>query len=229
MPTLRLVAALLAAATPVALAPAALAQGRPVDEGTFLVSRPGMPAQTESFKIWRLEGGMLLATSSRVAGGQRMTSSLRTDSLGTPIAYTMTVRENGADRTRITAETHGGRFQSHTLDAHGDESMHEYPVIEGDALVLEDDLVHQLYFATLAKRTGTVHVINPRAQRGGTATLAALGLEPIEAGGRTVTAAHYSLSTASGRRDFWVDSAGRLLRAEGPGTGLRAVREELPR
>jgi len=231
MPSLRLVVTCAASFVAVLASTAvpASAQGRPVDEGTFVVTRPGAPQETESFKIWRLEGGALLATGSLTSGQERITSSLRTDSLGTPLMYTVTVREKGADRTKITAETRGGRLQSHTLDQRGDESMREYPVSQGNSLVLEDDLVHQLFFAALAKRTGSVQVINPRAATGGRATMSALGLEPIDVGGHSVTAAHYSLIASSGRRDFWVDSAGRLLRVEAPSQGLKAVREELPR
>lgn len=206
----------------------AVAQGRPIDEGTFIVSRTGAPSQTESFKIWRLEGGALLATSSAVAGTHRITSSLRTDSLGTPLMYTVTVHDGGTLRDSLVAAARGSRLQSHA-QAHGDESMREYQVVVGGTLILEDDLVHQLFFATLAKRTGAVQVINPRASRGLTATLAAHGLEPIDVGGKSVTAAHYSLNSGSGRRDFWVDSAGRLLRVDAPEAGLKAVREELPR
>jgi hypothetical protein len=227
MPNLR-PAASAAVALLVSFASSGLAQGRILDEGTFLVTRTGLPQATEGFKIWRLEDGALLATGALIAGPQRITSSLRTDSLGTPIAYSVTVRDGGGVRDSLVAAARGTRLQSHT-QAHGDESMREYQLMSGTTLILEDDLVHELYFAVLARRSGAVRVISPRAARGSSATISAMGLEPIEVGGRSVTAAHYSLNGGSGRRDFWVDSAGRLLRVDGPGAGLRAVREELPR
>ena len=205
-----------------------LAQGRPVDEGTFIVSRHGGAVQTENFKIWRLEGGALLATGSLISGAQRVTSSLRTDSLGTPVLYTVTVRDGGALRDSVVVAARGTRLQSHA-QAHGDESMREYQVSAGNTLILEDDLLHQLFFLPLGKHAAAVQLINPRAARVSNATLIAHGLEPIEAGGKSVTAAHYSLNAGSGRRDFWIDSAGRLLRVEASGAGLKAVREELPR
>lgn len=221
------VAAVALAATAVCSAPLS-AQGRPVDEGTFIVTHTGAAPATESFKIWRLESGALLATGSAISGAQRITSSLRTDSVGTPLTYTVTVRDGGSVRDSVVVATRGTRLQSHAL-AHGDESMREYQVNPGGTLILEDDLVHQLFFAALAKRVGGLQVINPRASRGVNATLTAHGLEPIDVGGKTVTAARYSLNGGSGRRDFWVDSAGRLLRVDAPGLGLKAVREELPR
>jgi hypothetical protein len=74
-----------------------------------------------------------------------------------------------------------------------------------------------------------VRVINPRTARGSTFTIAALGLEPLAIGGREVTATHYSITGGAVRRDFWLDSAGRLLQVEIPSAGLKAVREEAPR
>jgi hypothetical protein len=53
-------------------------------------------------------------------------------------------------------------------------------------------------------------------------------MEPIDVGGQSVTATHLSLVNGADRRDFWVDSEGRVLRAE-TSSGLKAVRDELPR
>jgi hypothetical protein len=54
------------------------------------------------------------------------------------------------------------------------------------------------------------------------------GLEPIDIGGRSTTATHYVMTGGPVRRDFWLDSSGRLLRVE-TSAGLKAIREELPR
>lgn len=232
MPTLRHLAPLAVVPfVPIVLATSsvpAFAQGRPIDEGTFMVTHTGSAPHTESFKIWRLEGGALLATGSAIAGVHRVTSSLRTDSMGTPITYTVTVHDGGSLHDSVVVAARGGRLQSHA-QARGDESLREYPVTAGSTLILEDDLVHQLFFVALAKRVGGLQVINPRAARGGRAMLVAHGFEPVEVAGKSLTAAHYSLNGGSGRRDFWIDSAGRLLRVDAPAEGLRAVREEMPR
>ena len=76
---------------------------------------------------------------------------------------------------------------------------------------------------------GTVQVIDPRASRVTNGTLSALGLEPVDVGGRSATGTHYSLVVGAVRRDFWVDASGRLLRVEIPSAQLVAAREELPR
>jgi hypothetical protein len=206
----------------------ALAQGRVLDEGVFTISRTGSPAATESFKIVRAEGDAILATGQLVSGSRRVTSSLTTDSIGTPVKYELSVYENGALTQHVSALAQGGRLSALSKDGRGNESMTEYPLASGKSLLLENDLVHQSYFITLGKRTGNVQVIEPRGAHRLSLTLTAIGLEPVVIGGRSTTATHYALGNGLGRRDFWVDSAGRVLRVE-TSQGLKAVREELPR
>src|SRR3954467_9731463 len=79
-----------------------VAQGRIVDEGTLLITRPGTATQTESFRI-RLDNGLLYATGQLNAGARRVSSALTTDSLGTPIEYKLDVRENGASTMNVAA------------------------------------------------------------------------------------------------------------------------------
>jgi len=206
----------------------ALAQGRVIDEGVFNITKAGGPSATESFKIMRAEGDAIVATGQLTAGTRRITSSLTTDSAGTPAKYDLSVYDNGALVQHVGALAQGGRLSELSKDGHGNESMTEYPLAAGKSLILEDDLVHQTYFVALARRSGSVQVIEPRGAHRATLTLAAIGLEPITIGGRSATATHYSLGNSLGRRDFWVDAAGRVLRVE-TSQGLKAVREELPR
>jgi len=211
------------------LAPTILpAQGRIIDEGTFSVTRAGV-AHTESFRITRIENGLIKATAQVVNGPQRVTSILTVDSLGTPTAYDVTVTEKGARSVAVKAVAGGARLVAKTNDQHGDESMREYPLVAGQSLLVESGLLHQLYFAALGHKPGTIQVIDPRGARVSSATLSALGLEPVDVGGRSVTGTHYSLVSSGVRRDFWVDQAGRLLRVEIPSEQLVAAREELPR
>jgi hypothetical protein len=224
---LRSAATLLAGVQLAATAPSALAQGRLVDEGTFVVTKAGSPAQTESFRI-RSEGSLIIATGQSIAGSRRTVSTLTADSLGTPMRYDLSVFDNGARTLRVQVQPQSGRFSALSSDARGNESMTEYPAAAGKSVILEDDLVHQSYFLTLGKRIGSVQVIEPHGGHRAILTLSALGPEPVEIGGRSVTATHYSLSNSLGRRDVWTDDAGRLLKVE-TSQGLKAVREELPR
>ena len=205
----------------------AQAQGRIIDEGTFAVTRAGAP-HTENFRIARIENGLIRATGQVVGPAQRVSSSLTVDSLGNPVAYDVTVTEKGVKTANVTAMGGSGRLSAKSSNQRGDESMREYPLTLGHSILLDDGLVHQLYVATLGKRSGSVNVIDPRASHTGTATLSAMGLEPVEIGGKSVTATHYSLGGPV-KRDFWVDASGRLLRVEIPSQQLVATREELPR
>jgi len=215
------VAGLLSAST-------ALAQGQVIDEGAFTVTKPGGQAQTETFKIVRLDADVLQATGQILAGNQRITSRLRTDASGIPLEYARTVWDGRTKVSEVTAAASTGRLSVLTKNQKGDESMREYPLSGGRSVILDDDLLHETYFVILAKpAAASAQVIDLRSPRPVSVTLTARGLEPIQVGGRTVTATHYSMEGGSVRRDFWVDSAGRLLRVEAS-SGLKATREELP-
>lgn len=224
---LRSAATLLAGIVLTAASRPAFAQGRLIDEGTFVITKAGSPPQTESFRI-RSEGNVLIATGQSVVGSRRTVSALTADSLGTPMRYDLTVFDNGVRTLRVQVQPQSGRFSALSSDARGNESMTEYPAAAGRSVILEDDLVHQSYFLALGKRVGNVQVIEPHGGHRAILTLSALGSESVEIGGRSVTATHYSLSNSLGRRDVWIDQAGRLLKVE-TSQGLRAVRDELPR
>ena len=219
-------AAVILAGFPLAAAPA-FAQGRIIDEGTFIVTKAGSPTQTESFRI-RSQGDLIIAHGQSSAGTRKVVSDLTADSLGSPMRYELAVYDNGVRTLRVQVQPQSGRFSALSSDARGNESMTEYPAAAAKSAILEDDLVHQSYFLALGKRTGNVQVIEPRGGHRSILTLSALGLEPVEIGGHSVTGTHYSLTNSLGRRDFWIDQAGRLLRVE-TSQGLKAVREELPR
>jgi len=214
-----------------ALSGAATAQGRVIDEGTFVITRPGGASATENFRITRIDNGQIQATGQLTSGARRETSRLVTDSLGTPLEYQV-VSFDGTSRapaTEIRATARAGRLSALARNRRGEESMHEYPMTPGRCLLVDDELMHLLYFAPLAKREGAVEVINPRGAHGGGFTLAAHGLEPVSVGGKSITGTHYSLSNGSTTRDFWIDGSGMLLRVEIRGENIVATREEPPR
>jgi hypothetical protein len=213
------------------LSSAASAQGRVIDEGTFVITRPGGASTTENFRITRIDNGQIQATGQLTSGARRETSRLITDSLGAPLEYQV-VSFDGTSRTpatEIRAIARAGRLSALARNRQGEESMHEYPMTPGRCLLVDDELMHLMYFAPLAKREGSVEVINPRGAHGGAFTLAAHGLEPVSVGGKSVTGTHYSLSNGSTTRDFWIDGSGMLLRVEIRGANIVATREELPR
>src|SRR5215207_10630975 len=121
----------------------AMAQGRIIDEGTFAVT-PAGSAQTENFRIMRIENGLIRATATVVSGPKRVTSTLTVDSLGTPLGYDVAVTEKGAPGLKIVAISNGSRLTATPNDQRGDESMREYPLSAWHTLLLEEGLIHQL-------------------------------------------------------------------------------------
>jgi hypothetical protein len=212
-------------------AAAALAQarGRTIDEGTFIVTRAGSPIRAEAFKITRADDDLIQATAQVSTGEDRISSSLIADSVGTPVQYMFLIKNHGAMTLDVRAMARGRRLSVRSADSRSNESMKDLPITPGQCVVLDADLLHQLYFVPLGHRSGELQIIDPRDARAESAMLTGRGLEPVEIGGRSVTATHYSLSSASARRDFWVDAAGRLLKVELPALGVVAMREELPR
>lgn len=207
----------------------ALAQGRTIDEGAFVITRKGAPTQTESFKIARVDNDLIQGTAQITAGDERISSSLVVDSVGTPVSYLFLVKNHGATTLTVRALAGGHRMSLSSSDNRSNESAKDFPLVPGKTLLLDDWLVHQLYFVALGKRTGEVEIIHPRNGHHETGVLTGRGLEPVEIAGRSVTATHYSLVIGQTTREFWVDAGGRLLRVEIPSQGLTATREELPR
>jgi hypothetical protein len=205
-------------------------QGAIIDEGAFRISRAGAPAaEVESFRISRGDNGQIIATGQLSSGTRRITSRLVADTAGTPITYSLMVFDNSRTKTsEVRAVAQSGRLSTISSNQRGDEAMRDYPMGHERTVILDDELVHQLYFSGLSSRSGAIRVISPHAARSGTFVIAARGLEPIDVGGQSVTATHLSLVNGADQRDFWVDADGHVLRVE-TASGLKAVRDELPR
>lgn len=208
------------------------APARTIDEGTFLISRAGAPVGRESFRISQAARGATetyRATAQVVLGERRIVPTLTCDSLGAPISYDVSVQGGSDPTARLQARARPGRFSSMLRTREG-ESTREYVVPSG-VVVLDDDIVHQLYFLTIGgRRSGSVTLLAPRTGVQGVATLQNLGANPVDIGGVSVPATHLVL-TAPGfaRREFWIDAGGRILKATIPERGIVAQRDEPPR
>jgi len=201
--------------------------GRIVDEGTFTVTKPGAPSMAESFRITRSGNAIFQATAQASAGSRKITSRLIADSMGSPTDYGLVVLEGRDTLFKVRVAGSGGRLSATSSNRRGDESMREYPSAPA-TIIVDDDLVHLAFFAMPRIRKGAIHLINPRTGAIANATVGVQGDEPIDVGGKSTPATHYVISGGPVRRDFWLDSNGRLLRLE-TSTGLKAIREELPR
>lgn len=225
-------AALLASA----VVPFSVARGqgptRTLDEGTFLISRNGAPIGRESFRILQVTpsaGEVYRATAQVALGDRRIIPTLTCDSAGAPITYDVAVQGGSDPGTRLQARGRPGRFSSMLRTKDG-ESTREY-VVPAGVVILDDEVVHQLYFVTMrGRRSGSLTVLAPRTGVQAVATLENRGSNLVEIGGGSIQATHYVLTApAFPRREFWTDAAGRVLRASIPERGILAQRDEPPR
>lgn len=228
MKTLIPTAALLALAIP-ATRPVA-AQNRVVDEGTLSITRSGAPAGREAFRIVRVPSanGELYRASAQISSGElRLSPTLLADSVGSAQSYEIGVRDGARSVLQLKATARPARLAVLELTP-GGESVKEY-VVPRHTLVLDRDVFHHYFFVPMASRGGNIAVIDPQGRAQFTATVRLVGSEPLDIGGRAVTATHYALSGNGGQRDFWLDREGRVLKVALADRGLVALREELPR
>lgn len=210
----------------------AQALGRTLDQGTFLISRDGAPLGRESFRISespRSSPEAYRATAQVALGDRRIVPTLTCDSAGAPLSYDVTVQGGTDPEQRFQSRARPGRFSSMLRTRNG-ESTREYVVPSG-VVVLDDDVIHQLYFLTMdGRRSGSITVLSPRNGTQGVARLLDLGPSAIDVGGKQIAAIHLSLTAPNFlRREFWIDSGGRVLRAVIPDRGIVAQRDEAPR
>jgi hypothetical protein len=220
------------AALTIGAAPA-FAQTRQLDEGTLVLTRGGAVVGTESFRVVSAAMGdrtdLIKLTGHVPAADQQTSSTLVSDSIGTPLTYSLVVKAGATTVLDLKANAAPRRLTSMAKDQRGNESMREYLVSPGATIVLDEGLYHEFAVLALRRGNGSVKVISPRSGKESVETISPGGLEAIDVGGHSVTATKYTIGSGATRREFWVDSAGRLLRVADPARGVIATRDELPR
>lgn len=210
----------------------AAAQVTMVDEGSFVITRNGRPAGREDFSIRTtpLTGGgsMFLAKATASYGDRRLAPVLQADSTGIPVQYSIETRDDATGPAQtLAAKAYPGRFSARMKNAQG-ESAKEYVLNDG-ALLLDDDVMHQLWFVTRSTQN-PVWAMVPRRGAQVQLRVTTVGQETLLLGGRQLSAKHLRIAESGGiERDLWLDSAGRLLKIVIPSAGLVAVRDEVPR
>ncbi len=205
-----------------------------VDEGSFTVTRGGVPIGREEFRIVRQPaagGAAFVARAVGAYGARRITPALQADSEGEPLRYQVDVRGAGVDE-RVSAQGAGtGHFAAQVQ--HGQrEGAREY-LLSAGTVVVDDEVYHQLYFLARRALAGatSVPVLVPRTDAQLNVVVTRAGSGPMTIGGRTITATHYVLADArtGWRRELWVDADARVLRVVVPALGVEALREDPPR
>lgn len=203
------------------------AQTTVVDEGSFTVTRAGRTGR-EDFRIVRVVAGAattVVGTGTAVNGTGRVVSVLRTDTTGAPIDFQLDGREAGEIKERVTIQATRDRLTARSQSPRG-ESAREYFLRPGMA-IFDDEFAHGYFFLTLQRRDAVTAVL-PRRNELTQLHVLSKGDDAIEIAGTRVTARHYSVSDASGERQLWTDTTGRVLRVEVPAIAFVAVRDALP-
>ncbi len=201
-----------------------------VDEGTFSVAQNGVPLGRESFRIVRAPapgGQVYRAQGQNALGENRVTTSLSTDSSGTPVSYEATLTRGNQLALRLQGKGRPGRFGVLAQSKTG-ESVREY-VLDNGALIMDEDVFHHFYFVPLAAQHAEIIVISPRSAQQIRLRLEQRGEEGVEIAGQTIAGRRFALVGTDGERHVWVDGQGRLLKVSLPQRGLIALRDDPPR
>ncbi len=235
-----LAAPLLAARWP-AIAPAQPpvqppAQAR-LDVGSFTLLVNGQRVGREQFSVQRVtsqDGGTLEVRSESATGDRRVAMRLETDSVGTPVRYSVEERR-GADVTlRLGGQRVRGRFATLARSSTG-EAAREYLLRPGAVVIEEDGIVQYALLVrdrTLADGTGiTLPSLTPIANSQGAVRLVLeTSTDTIMVAGVRREARRWRVTASSGDlRLVWADPEGRLLRLSIPARNLEALRDDVPR
>ncbi|MEQ1690448.1 MAG: hypothetical protein ABMA00_04135 [Gemmatimonas sp.] len=212
-------------------------QAERLDVGSFTLFVNEQRAGREQFSMHRLAGGdgaMLELRAESAIGDRRAAVRLETDSVGTPMRYSVEERTGSTVTLRLGGQRVRGRFATLARSTTG-ESAREYLLAPG-ALVLEDNGV--LQYALLIRNRTTVRgdsvvipVLTPIANRQGSARLSLLADNDtvVIAGSRRVALRWEVVTSDRELRLIWADADGRLLRIQIPARGFNALRDDVPR
>jgi hypothetical protein len=209
------------------LAASALAQTSGViDEGSFTFTRAGSAYGTESFKIVRrlgAEGIEYVAHCTRTIDGKIVKTALTTDSAGSPTAYTRST--TGAGAGQISARRALNRL---TVNEEGSQASSRDYVFGPGTLILDGDVIHQLYFVTW-RDPRSLEFVAPGGRTSGQAALTEVVREDVVIGGATIPAIKFALGTGDDKREIWIDFSKRLLKVAHPALQIVGTRDLPPR
>ena len=197
-----------------------------IDEGTFTFVRDGAPYGAESFKILRrlgAEGVEYIAQCTRTIDGRVVKTSLTTDSSGSATQYSRVT--TGGEGGQLTARRALNRL---TVNESGGRASTKDYVFPDGTLILDGDVVHQLYFVTW-RDPRSLGWFSPGAGASDRAALTEVGRENVIIGGSSIPAVKLAFGSGDARREVWIDSGKRLLKVALPAQRLVATRDLPPR
>ena len=200
-----------------------------IDAGTLTITSNtpmGTRISTEEFTIVQnADGGFTMTINA--SGGRQMRSVLTTDSLGNPTAYEHHGRGGEAVETTITSKRDdSGVLVISELSTRNPPSA---PFRFGPhTMLFGDGGTAQCWFLGLGPIPREVSYFQTGRWSTVVARLSDVGRESVTIEGSSIAASHLVLGDGSMRREVWLDSQKRLLRAS-LGTSLVAVRTTLPK
>jgi hypothetical protein len=197
-----------------------------VDEANFTITRGGVPYGTESFKIIRRLGNQgveYAAQCTRTIEGRVVRTMLSADSTGNLTSYSRAT--TGSGQGRLTARPALNRL---TVNEEGAQASSRDYMFAPGTVILDDDVIHHLYFVTW-RDPRSVPFVAPGGRTTGTGTLTEVGRENVAVGRTTVAAVHYEFGSGDDRREIWVDSERRLLKVTQPSKQIVGIRDLPPR
>lgn len=213
------------------------AQADRIDAGSFSISQQGHRVGREQFslrKVAATDGSAFELRSESVAGERRVAVQLTTDSVGSPIHYSLQIREGTRVTVRAGGQRTGNRFSTQALRDNG-ESAREYALIPG-MLILEAEFYHQFAMAVrgrsmeIGKRieVSTISLLE-NAERPMQLVLETRS-DSVTIAGAAKEAFRWKLSDGTGlARTLWSDAEGRLLRIVVPSRSIEVTRDALPK
>jgi hypothetical protein len=214
---------------PAALVVAASLSAQPsrvIDEASFTLTRAGAPFGTESFKIVRrigADGIEYVAQSTRTVDGRILRTSLSMDSSGNPTSYTRTA--TGANAGQLSVRRAMNRL---TVNEQGAQASSRDYVFTPGTVILDDDVIHPLYFVTWRDHAD-LGFLELAGRVAGRASLAEVGREGVAIGNDTVPATRFAFGSGDDKREIWVDSERRLLKVALPARQIVGTRDLPPR
>jgi hypothetical protein len=218
-----------ALAITVLLAPAfGGAQVTTVDEGTFVITRGGLPAGREEFSIRSsvASGTPAFIAQARItAGNRRVSPGLNADTSGFVLRYQSEVRVDGRVTETYSGQSTRDHYSARVHRAEG-ESAREFRLLPG-TVAADDSVVHQLWFIVRRGAGATVPVLVPGRNIVEIVRVEIVGRETLTFDVREVETVHLRLRTeGSGLvREVWTDNSGKVVKAAIPAERMVAIRE----
>ena len=213
------------------------AQADRVDGGSFSIEQQGHRVGREQFSLRKApapDGSVFELRSESVSGDRRVAVQLTTDSLGSPVRYSLEIREGVKVTVRAGGQRLRSRFTTQTVRSTG-ESVREY-LLQAGMIVLEPDFYHQLEFVLRGRaldvgRTVEIPALSllDNSQRQLRLMLESRA-DSVLIAGTARPALRWRLDDGTGLvRTLWGDAEGRLLRLMIPSKSIDVVRDAVPK